>query len=58
MKKEIGFNIDLTTGQYSILYDLVLERMPTEYGDKYDMQTYENLLDAITNAKSTYLGGK
>ena len=53
-----GLNIDVTTGQYQMLYNIVVEAMPKDYSENFDMQTYENLLDAICNAKSTYLGGK
>ena len=55
MKK--GLNIDVTTGQYEFLYDLVMMayelNVPEQKG--WDMQTYDNLVDNVCNAKETYL---
>ena len=55
MKK--GLNIDVTTGQYEFLYDLVMMayelNVPEQKG--WDMQTYDNLVDNVCQAKETYL---
>ena len=55
MKK--GLNIEVTSGQYEFLYDLVMMAyeldVPEQKGS--DMQTYDNLVDNVCNAKETYL---
>ena len=52
-----GLNIELSTGQYEYLYDLVMTayelQVPEQKG--WDMQTYDNLVDNVCNAKETYL---
>ena len=52
-----GLNIDLTSGEYEYLYDLVMTayelNVPEQKG--WDMQTYDNLVDNVCNAKETYL---
>ena len=51
--------VTLTTGQYDHLYNImcrqdeILEHLAeSEY---FDVQTFDNLFDAIINAKETYL---
>ena len=55
MKK--GLNIEITSGQYEFLYDLVMMayelNVPEQKG--WDMQTYDNLVDNVCNARATYL---
>jgi len=55
MKK--GLNIEVTSGQYEFLYDLVMMayelNVPEQKG--WDMQTYDNLVDNVCQAKETYL---
>ena len=55
MKK--GLNIEVTSGQYEFLYDLVMMAyelvVPEQKG--WDMQTFDNLVDNVCNAKETYL---
>ena len=55
MKK--GLNIEITSGQYEFLYDLVMMayelNVPEQKG--WDMQTYDNMVDNVTNGTSTYL---
>ena len=50
-------NIELSEGQYQYLYDLVMTayelNVPEQKG--WDMQTYDNLVDNVCNAKETYL---
>ena len=57
MKK--GLNIDVTTGQYQHLYDLMCDAYDRGYDQRprIDTQTFDNLFDAICNAKQTYLSG-
>ena len=55
MKK--GLNIEVTSGQYEFLYDLIMMayelNVPEQKG--WDMQTYDNLVDNVFNARETYL---
>ena len=55
MKK--GLNIEVSNLQYQYLYDLVMfayeMNLPNEKG--WDLQTYDNLVDNVCNAKETYL---
>ena len=55
MKK--GLNIDVTSGQYEFLYDLVMMAYELDIPEQkgWDMQTYDNLVDNVCNAKDTYL---
>ena len=52
-----GLNIELSDSQYEYLYDLVITayelNVPEQKG--WDMQTYDNLVDNVCNAKETYL---
>ena len=52
-----GLNIQVTDSQYDFLYDLILSAydldVPTQKG--WDMQTFDNLVDNVCNAKQTYL---
>ena len=52
-----GLNIDLSTGQYEYLYDLVMTAYELNVPEQkcWDMQTYDNLVDNVCNAKETYL---
>ena len=55
MKK--GLNIEITSGQYEFLYDLVMfayeMNLPNEKG--WDLQPYDNLVDNVCNATETNL---
>ena len=55
MKK--GLNVEVTSGQYEFLYDLVMMayelNVPEQKG--WDMQTFDNLVDNVCQAKETYL---
>ena len=55
MKK--GLNIDVTSGQYEFLYDLVMMAYELDVPEQkgWDMQTYDNLVDNVCQAKETYL---
>ena len=52
-----GLNIDLTSGQYDYLYDLVMTAYELDIPEQkdWDMQTYDNLVDNVCNARETYL---
>ena len=52
-----GLNIDLTSGQYDYLYDLVMTAYELDIPEQkdWDLQTYDNLVDNVCNARETYL---
>ena len=55
MKK--GLNIEVTSGQYEFLYDLVMMAYELDVPEQkgWDIQTYDNLVDNVCQAKETYL---
>ena len=55
MKK--GLNIDVTSGQYQFLYDLVMMAYELDVPEQkgWDMQTFDNLVDNVCQAQETYL---
>ena len=55
--REKGFNIDVTRGQYMMLYNIIAEHNSKvlDANPDFDMQTFDNLFQAITMAKETYL---
>tara|TARA_Y100001934_G_C11724497_1_gene482851 strand:+ start:131 stop:316 length:186 start_codon:yes stop_codon:yes gene_type:complete len=57
--KKKGLCIELTQGQYDHLYNIMCsqdEIIDTlNESDDFDPQTFDNLFDAICNAKETYL---
>ena len=53
MKK--GLNIDVTQGQYMMLYNIIAEHNPKDANPNFDMQTFDNLFQAITMAKENFL---
>jgi len=57
MRLNEGINIELTSGQYEYLYDLVMTAYELDVPDQkgWDMQTYDNLVDNVCNAKTTLL---
>ena len=52
-----GINIELTSGQYEYLYDLVMMAYELDVPEQkgLDLQTYDNLVDNVCNGKSTIL---
>ena len=52
-----GLNIEVTSDQYDYLYDLIMIAYELDVPDQkgWDMQTYDNLVDNVCNAKSTIL---
>ena len=55
MKK--GLNIEVTSGQYEFLYDLVMMAYELDVPEQkgWDMQTYDNMVDNVCNGTSTIL---
>ena len=55
MKK--GLNVEVTSAQYEFLYDLVMMAYELDVPEQkgWDMQTFDNLVDNVCNAKETYL---
>ena len=51
--------VTLTTGQYDHLYNIMCSQEEIidtlNESDDFDVQTFDNLFDAIINAKETYL---
>ena len=52
-----GLNIEVTNSQYEFLYELVMMAYELDVPEQkgWDMQTYDNLVDNVCNAKSTIL---
>ena len=52
-----GINIELTSGQYEYLYDLVMMAYELDVPEQkgWDLQPYDNLVDNVCNGKSTIL---
>ena len=52
-----GINIELTSGQYEYLYDLVMMAYELDVPEQkgWDIQTYDNLVDNVCNGKATIL---
>ena len=52
-----GLNIELSDSQYQYLYDLVMFAYEMDVPEQkgWDMQTFDNLVDNVCNAKETYL---
>ena len=57
--REKGLNIDVTRAQYMMLYNIMCSQDEiVDYlneSDDFDVQTFDNLFDAICAAKETYL---
>ena len=52
-----GINIELTPKQYDYLYDVIMEAYSNDIAEQkdWDVQTFDNLIDNICDAKSTNL---
>ena len=57
MRLNEGINIELTSGQYEYLNDLVMMAYALDVPEQkgWDMQTYDNLVDNVCDAQQTYL---
>jgi len=53
----IGLNIEVTPKQYDYLYDVLMEAYSNDVAEQkdWDVQTFDNLIDNICDAKSTNL---
>ena len=57
MSKPNGINIELTPTQFDYLYEVIMMAYELDVPDQkgWDMQTYDNLVDNVCNAKHTIL---
>jgi len=57
MHKPNGINIELTPTQYDYLYEVIMFAYEMEVPEQkgWDVQTYDNMVDNVTNGKSTIL---
>ena len=55
MKK--GLNIEVTSSQYDFLYEVWMEAYSNDVAEQkgWDVQTFDNLVDNVCNARETYL---
>lgn len=56
-KKPNGINIELTPTQYDYLYEVIMFAYEMEVPEQkgWDVQTYDNMVDNVTNGQSTIL---
>ena len=56
-QKEKGLSIEVTSSQYQFLYDVLMEAYANDVAEQkdWDAQTFDNLIDNVCQAKSTYL---
>jgi len=52
-----GINIELTPTQFDYLYEVIMFAYEMEVPEQkgWDIQTYDNMVDNVTNGKSTIL---
>ncbi len=52
-----GLNIEVTDSQYQMLYDVLMEAYSNDVAEQkdWDVQTFDNLVDNVCNARETYL---
>ena len=52
-----GINIELTPCQFDYLYEVLMEAYANDVAEQkdWDVQTFDNLIDNVTNGKSTIL---
>lgn len=43
--------IDVTSGQYQMMYNILVNAEPKDATEDFDMQTYDNLVDAVIKGK-------
>ena len=55
--KRNGINIELTPTQFDYLYELIMMAYELEVPEQkgWDIQTYDNMVDNVTNGQSTIL---
>ena len=56
-QKVKGLSIEVTSSQYEFLYDVLMEAYANDVAEQkdWDVQTFDNLIDNVCNAKETYL---
>ena len=52
-----GINIEVTQTQYDYMYEVLMEAYANDVAEQkdWDVQTFDNLIDNISNGKSTIL---
>ena len=57
MSRRNGINIELTPTQYDYLYEVIMFAYEMEVPEQkgWDVQTYDNMVDNVTNGQSTIL---
>ena len=52
-----GINIELTPCQFDYLYEVLMEAYANDVAEQkdWDVQTFDNLIDNVCDAKETYL---
>ena len=52
-----GINIEITPTQFDYLYEVLMEAYANDVAEQkdWDIQTFDNLIDNVTNGKSTIL---
>ena len=57
MRQVKGWNIELSTSQFDYLAEVLMEANDDAkiVGRGWDIQTFDNLIDNVCNAKETYL---
>ena len=57
MSRPNGINIELTPTQYDYLYEVIMFAYEMEVPEQkgWDVQTYDNMVDNVTNGQSTIL---
>ena len=57
MSKRNGICIELTPTQFDYLYEVLMEAYANDVAEQkdWDVQTFDNLIDNVTNGKSTIL---
>ena len=57
MSRPNGINIELTPIQYDYLYEVIMFAYEMEVPEQkgWDVQTYDNMVDNVTNGQSTIL---
>ena len=57
MSRPNGINIALTPTQFDYLYEVIMMAYELEVPEQkgWDVQTYDNMVDNVTNGKSTIL---
>ena len=57
MSRPNGINIELTPTQFDYLYEVIMMAYELEVPEQkgWDIQTYDNMVDNVTNGQSTIL---